>query len=70
MESLLNIKENLKLAITELVDFAKLGKGSLLVLGCPTSEVIVRKLVLWFNRGKGVLFMSQSMKWLNQEGLI
>lgn len=44
MESLLNIKENLKLAVTELIDFAKLGKGSLLVLGCSTSEVIGKKI--------------------------
>ena len=46
MENLKGIGETLKKAVKELTNFAKLEKGSILVVGCSTSEVIERKLEL------------------------
>ena len=40
----MNIKEECKLAISELCDVAKLKKGDILVVGCSTSEVVGSKI--------------------------
>jgi len=39
-----NIKENLKIALTELLDVAKPEAGEILVVGCSTSEVLGKKI--------------------------
>jgi uncharacterized protein (TIGR01440 family) len=44
MENLKGIGETLKKAVKELTNFAKLEKGSILVVGCSTSEVIGKKI--------------------------
>ena len=40
----ISIKEQCKQAVSELIDIAKLKKGSILVVGCSTSEVVGSKI--------------------------
>ncbi len=44
MDNLKDVSSSLTLAVTELIKFGKLKKGSILVLGCSTSEVIGKKI--------------------------